>query len=187
MISFPLLLDRDVGAVEAVLTSVRVVATNPLMMAIWGLIVAGSAVDRLLAVVLRVGRGGAGARAFDLAPLSQGGRAGSKPSPGTPTAGEKPPLRGAISGRSVHRRTRQPFERCGEALEPGRLNRRTSAPGDAAGAARGFTPERSRPTRPTRKHASPAAGAGCHAPAHSRPPAALHSPRTSPPRYGCRD
>ena len=41
MISFPLLLDRDVGAVEAVLTSVRVVAKNPVMMAIWGLIVAG--------------------------------------------------------------------------------------------------------------------------------------------------
>ena len=41
VISFPLLLDRDVGAVEAVLTSVRVVAKNPLMMAIWGLIVAG--------------------------------------------------------------------------------------------------------------------------------------------------
>jgi uncharacterized membrane protein len=41
VISFPLLLDRDVGVVEAVLTSVRVVARNPLMMAIWGLIVAG--------------------------------------------------------------------------------------------------------------------------------------------------
>jgi len=40
VISFPLLLYRDVGAVEAVLTSVRVVARNPLMMAIWGLIVA---------------------------------------------------------------------------------------------------------------------------------------------------
>jgi uncharacterized membrane protein len=40
VISFPLLLDRDVGAVEAVLTSVRVVVRNPLMMAIWGLIVA---------------------------------------------------------------------------------------------------------------------------------------------------
>ena len=40
VISFPLLLDRDVGAVEAVLTSVRVVTRNPLMMAIWGLIVA---------------------------------------------------------------------------------------------------------------------------------------------------
>jgi uncharacterized membrane protein len=41
-ISFPLLLDRNVGAVEAVLTSVRAVAANPLPMAVWGLIVAVS-------------------------------------------------------------------------------------------------------------------------------------------------
>ena len=41
VVSFPLLLDRDVGAVEAVLTSVRAVAANPMTMAIWGLIVAG--------------------------------------------------------------------------------------------------------------------------------------------------
>jgi uncharacterized membrane protein len=41
VVSFPLLLDRDVGAVEAVLTSVRAVAANPMMMAMWGLIVAG--------------------------------------------------------------------------------------------------------------------------------------------------
>src|SRR5712691_7005177 len=41
VVSFPLLLDRDVGAVEAVLTSVRAVAANPIMMAMWGLIVAG--------------------------------------------------------------------------------------------------------------------------------------------------
>jgi uncharacterized membrane protein len=40
VVSFPLLLDRDVGAVEAVLTSVRAVAANPVPMAIWGLIVA---------------------------------------------------------------------------------------------------------------------------------------------------
>lgn len=40
VVSFPLLLDRDVGAVEAVLTSVRVVRRNPATMAIWGLIVA---------------------------------------------------------------------------------------------------------------------------------------------------
>jgi uncharacterized membrane protein len=39
-ISFPLLLDRDVGAAVAVLTSLRVVAENPLTMALWGLIVA---------------------------------------------------------------------------------------------------------------------------------------------------
>jgi uncharacterized membrane protein len=40
VVSFPLLLDRDVGAVEAVLTSVRAVAANPVIMAVWGLIVA---------------------------------------------------------------------------------------------------------------------------------------------------
>jgi uncharacterized membrane protein len=40
VVSFPLLLDRDVGAAVALLTSVRVVATNPLTMALWGLCVA---------------------------------------------------------------------------------------------------------------------------------------------------
>jgi uncharacterized membrane protein len=44
VVSFPLLLDRDVGAVEAVLTSYRAVRKNPLVMAAWGLIVAGSLV-----------------------------------------------------------------------------------------------------------------------------------------------
>jgi uncharacterized membrane protein len=39
-VSFPLLLDRDVGAAVAVLTSIRVVAANPATMALWGLIVA---------------------------------------------------------------------------------------------------------------------------------------------------
>ncbi len=42
VVSFPLLLDRDVGAVAAVSTSVRAVAANPAPMAIWGLIVAVS-------------------------------------------------------------------------------------------------------------------------------------------------
>jgi uncharacterized membrane protein len=39
-ISFPLLLDRDVGAAVALATSIRVVAANPVTMALWGLIVA---------------------------------------------------------------------------------------------------------------------------------------------------
>jgi uncharacterized membrane protein len=39
-ISFPLLLDRDVGAAVAVATSIRVVAANPGTMVLWGLIVA---------------------------------------------------------------------------------------------------------------------------------------------------
>ena len=40
VVSFPLLLDRDVGSAVALLTSVRAVAVNPLTMALWGLIVA---------------------------------------------------------------------------------------------------------------------------------------------------
>jgi uncharacterized membrane protein len=44
VVSFPLLLDRDVGVVAAVLTSLRVVAANPVPMAAWGLIVAGGLV-----------------------------------------------------------------------------------------------------------------------------------------------
>jgi len=40
VVSFPLLLDRDVGAAAATLTSIRAVLANPLIMAIWGLIVA---------------------------------------------------------------------------------------------------------------------------------------------------
>ena len=41
VVSFPLLLDRDVGAVVAIQTSVRVVLMNPVTMAMWGLIIAG--------------------------------------------------------------------------------------------------------------------------------------------------
>ena len=40
VVSFPLLLDRDVGAAVALLTSIRVVLENPLVMAAWGLSVA---------------------------------------------------------------------------------------------------------------------------------------------------
>jgi uncharacterized membrane protein len=40
-VSFPLLLDRDVGAAGALLTSIRVVLKNPVTMAVWGLIVGG--------------------------------------------------------------------------------------------------------------------------------------------------
>jgi uncharacterized membrane protein len=40
VVAFPLLLDRDVGAYEAIHTSVRAVLANPVPMAAWGLIVA---------------------------------------------------------------------------------------------------------------------------------------------------
>lgn len=38
-VSFPLLLDRDVGAAVALLTSIRAVVSNPTIMALWGLII----------------------------------------------------------------------------------------------------------------------------------------------------
>jgi len=40
VVSFPLLLDHDVGAAVALATSIRVVAKNPVTMTVWGLIVA---------------------------------------------------------------------------------------------------------------------------------------------------
>jgi uncharacterized membrane protein len=39
VVSFPLLIDRDVGAAVALLTSIRAVLKNPTTMAVWGLIV----------------------------------------------------------------------------------------------------------------------------------------------------
>jgi uncharacterized membrane protein len=44
VVSLPMLLDRDVGAVAAIQTSIHVVRTNPKTMAVWGSIVAGSMV-----------------------------------------------------------------------------------------------------------------------------------------------
>ncbi len=44
VVSFPLLLDRDCGVTTAVKTSLRAVAANPRVMALWGLIVAGALV-----------------------------------------------------------------------------------------------------------------------------------------------
>jgi len=42
VVSFPLLLDRDVGPIVAVQTSIRAVCANPVMMSLWGLIVAAA-------------------------------------------------------------------------------------------------------------------------------------------------
>jgi uncharacterized membrane protein len=52
VVSFPLLLDRDVSLNVAVATSMRAVAANPIPMAGWGLIVAGSLVLGSLPVFL---------------------------------------------------------------------------------------------------------------------------------------
>ena len=42
VVAFPLLIDRDVGAAAAALTSVKAVLRNPFTMALWGLIVAAA-------------------------------------------------------------------------------------------------------------------------------------------------
>lgn len=56
IVSFPLLLDRNVGVVVAVVTSVRVALLNPWPVAVWGMIVAGSlvlgAIPALLGLVI---------------------------------------------------------------------------------------------------------------------------------------
>ena len=52
VVSFPLLLDRDVGLRMAVGTSVRVVLSNPVPMAAWGLIVSGGLVIGAIPVFL---------------------------------------------------------------------------------------------------------------------------------------
>ncbi len=52
VVSFPLLLDRDVGLRMAVGTSIRVVLANPVPMAAWGLIVSGGLVIGAIPVFL---------------------------------------------------------------------------------------------------------------------------------------
>jgi uncharacterized membrane protein len=52
VVSFPLLLDRDVGLYGAVSTSIRAVATNPSPMALWGLIVASGLVIGMIPAFL---------------------------------------------------------------------------------------------------------------------------------------
>jgi uncharacterized membrane protein len=52
VVSFPLLLDRDVGVLAAIATSVRVVRANPGMMALWGLIIAAGLIVGALPLLL---------------------------------------------------------------------------------------------------------------------------------------
>jgi len=42
VVSFPLLLDRNVGTAVAIITSTKAVLRNPLTMAVWGMVVAGA-------------------------------------------------------------------------------------------------------------------------------------------------
>ena len=100
-ISFPLLLDRDVGAAVALLTSIRVVAANPLTMALWGFIVAALLLIGSVALLLGPDGDFAGSRPCDLAPLSQGGRAGPQSSRRLSARREGPPICRGFPGRSL--------------------------------------------------------------------------------------
>ena len=48
VVSFPTLIDRRASAIDAILTSLRVIARNPLTMTLWGLIVAGLLVAAII-------------------------------------------------------------------------------------------------------------------------------------------
>jgi uncharacterized membrane protein len=52
VISFPLLLEHEVGVAMAVYTSIRAVAKNPIPMAVWGMIVTGGLVLGSLPLLL---------------------------------------------------------------------------------------------------------------------------------------
>ena len=79
VVSFPLLLDRNVGVAVAITTSVKTILKNPVMMALWGIFVAGLLLIGSLpfliglAVVLPV------LGHSHLALVSQGRRTGSAP------------------------------------------------------------------------------------------------------------
>ncbi len=74
-VSFPLLIDRNVGTKAAVQTSVHAFMANPVTMTIWGLIVAGLLVLGTVPPVRRPRRHHAGARTCDLASVPEGCRA----------------------------------------------------------------------------------------------------------------
>ncbi len=78
VVSFPLLLDRDVGAAVALWTSIRAVAANPVDHGGLGSDRRGAAGDRLAAVLLWPCHRGADPRPFDVVPLSQGRRASAR-------------------------------------------------------------------------------------------------------------
>ncbi len=76
VVTFPLLLDRDVGAVAAMAASIRATIVNPVPVLLWGLIVAALPRHRHDPDLCRACAGHADPRACDLASLSQAGRAG---------------------------------------------------------------------------------------------------------------
>ena len=75
VVSFPMLVDRNVSAATAVRTSVRAAIENPIPIALWGLDRRLFAVDRSGAAAGRTGDRSARPRARDVAPLPEARRA----------------------------------------------------------------------------------------------------------------
>ncbi len=96
LISFPLLLDRNVGVAVAIITSIKAILRNPADDGAVGLVRGWRPGDRLAAVLYRPRGGHADPWPFDLAPLSQGRRAGSEPAAGVSPAPTRRPLRGGF-------------------------------------------------------------------------------------------
>ena len=90
VVSFPLLLDRDVGAAVALATSARAVLRQSGRHGAVGPDRGGAAAARLAADVPRPAGGAAGAGACDLASLPQGGRARSDAAAGISSARQGP-------------------------------------------------------------------------------------------------
>ena len=98
VVSFPLMLDRHAGVGDAMVTSLRAVARNPVPMAAWGLIVAVLLVAGIAAALPRPCRRHSAARPRHLASLSRGDRAGSQSA-----AASAPPARANGALRPISR------------------------------------------------------------------------------------
>ena len=106
VVSFPLMLDRHAGAGDAMVTSLRAVARNPVPMAAWGLIVAVLLVLGSLPFFLGLADRHPAARPRHLASLSQGDRAGSQSA-----ADPAPPARASGAPRRISRPHLFPWRR----------------------------------------------------------------------------
>ena len=101
VVSFPLMLDRDVGAAVALSTSIRVVLKNPVTMAAWGMIVAALAVYRRAAAVHRTDSDDADPWPRHLASLSPRGGGRRRPSPDLSRTRTRQALGGRFPGGAV--------------------------------------------------------------------------------------
>ena len=101
VVSFPLMLDRHAGGADAMVTSLRAVARNPVPMAAWGLIVALLLVAGSVPLFLGPRRGHPAAWPCHLAPLSQSDRAGSQSEAAPAPTAARTAFGGGFPGRPV--------------------------------------------------------------------------------------